>query len=239
MLTARFRCPSVSGLSASVALQTIFYFRDSVLVRHTTAIPLLLQRLRVHEDFSWMNIAFPDDGASKRFGDQFADHFPHPVVCQKLRDGASRVVRIKEGEVVGKHVVIVDDLVQSGGTLIECAKQLRQQGARKVSAYCTHVVFPRGEEVKFMSSKRRAEEVKEGADEERRAGGDVGPVTGSMAQMRVSGAEEEEETQGLFDMFWCTDSNPLVADRVRRLGAPFEVLSLAPMLVDQLLDDVA
>jgi adenine/guanine phosphoribosyltransferase-like PRPP-binding protein len=42
------------------------------------------------------------------------------VVCTKVREGDKRIVRIKEGNPEGRHVVIVDDLVQSGGTLIEC-----------------------------------------------------------------------------------------------------------------------
>jgi phosphoribosylpyrophosphate synthetase len=42
------------------------------------------------------------------------------VVCTKVREGDKRIVRLKEGHVSGHHVVIVDDLVQSGGTLIEC-----------------------------------------------------------------------------------------------------------------------
>ena len=42
------------------------------------------------------------------------------IVCAKVREGDKRIVRIKEGDPKGRHVVIVDDLVQSGGTLIEC-----------------------------------------------------------------------------------------------------------------------
>lgn len=42
------------------------------------------------------------------------------VICNKVREGDKRIVRIKEGNPEGCHVVIVDDLVQSGGTLIEC-----------------------------------------------------------------------------------------------------------------------
>lgn len=42
------------------------------------------------------------------------------VVCTKVREGDKRIVRLKEGDVAGHHVVIVDDLVQSGSTLIEC-----------------------------------------------------------------------------------------------------------------------
>ena len=42
------------------------------------------------------------------------------IVCAKVREGDQRIVRLKEGDPRGRHVVIVDDLVQSGGTLIEC-----------------------------------------------------------------------------------------------------------------------
>ncbi len=44
-----------------------------------------------------------------------------------MRDADKRIVRLKEGEPKGRHVVIVDDLVQSGGTLIECQKLLASQ----------------------------------------------------------------------------------------------------------------
>ncbi len=49
------------------------------------------------------------------------------VICTKVRDGDKRIVRLKEGEPRRRHVVIVDDLVQSGGTLIECQKLLASQ----------------------------------------------------------------------------------------------------------------
>ena len=49
------------------------------------------------------------------------------MICTKVRDGDKRIVRLKEGEPRRRHVVIVDDLVQSGGTLIECQKLLASQ----------------------------------------------------------------------------------------------------------------
>ncbi|KVI05775.1 Phosphoribosyltransferase domain-containing protein [Cynara cardunculus var. scolymus] len=88
-----------------------------------------------------ISIAFPDDGAWKRFHKQL-QHFP-VIICAKVREGDQRIVRIKEGDPKGRHVVIVDDLVQSGGTLIECQKVLAKHGAKKVSAYVTHGVFPK------------------------------------------------------------------------------------------------
>ena len=48
----------------------------------------------------------------------------------QVRDGAKRLVTIKEGDPRGRHVVIVDDLVQSGGTLIECHNVLAHMGAK-------------------------------------------------------------------------------------------------------------
>lgn len=42
-------------------------------------------------------------------------YIPLPqVVCTKVRDGDARMVQLKEGSPQGRHVVIVDDLVQSG-----------------------------------------------------------------------------------------------------------------------------
>ncbi|PKA54090.1 Ribose-phosphate pyrophosphokinase 4 [Apostasia shenzhenica] len=107
------------------ALQERFYFGDDVLPCFET-----------------------DDGAWKRFHKQL-QHFPM-IVCSKFREGDKRIVRIKEGNPVGRHVVIVDDLVQSGGTLIECQKVLASHGASKVSAYVTHGVFPEKSWERFL-----------------------------------------------------------------------------------------
>ncbi|KAF6139311.1 hypothetical protein GIB67_021521 [Kingdonia uniflora] len=100
------------------ALQERFYFGDHVLPCFETGIPLLKQRLLQLPDADNIVIAFPDDGAWKRFYKQL-QHYPM-VVCTKVREGDKRIVRLKEGNPEGRHVVIVDDLVQSGGTLIEC-----------------------------------------------------------------------------------------------------------------------
>ncbi|CAO2166233.1 unnamed protein product [Urochloa humidicola] len=130
------------------ALQERFYFGDSVLPCFESGIPLLKSRLQELPDSHNITIAFPDDGAWKRFYKQL-QHFPM-VVCNKVREGDQRIVRIKEGDPRGRHVVIVDDLVQSGGTLIECQKVLAAHGATKVSAYVTHGIFPNNSWEKFQ-----------------------------------------------------------------------------------------
>lgn len=122
------------------ALQERFYFGDNILPCFESGIPLLKSRLQQLPDSDNISIAFPDDGAWKRFHKQL-QHFPM-IVCAKVREGDQRIVRIKEGDPRGRHVVIVDDLVQSGGTLIECQKVLAAHGAAKISAYVTHGIFP-------------------------------------------------------------------------------------------------
>jgi ribose-phosphate pyrophosphokinase len=132
------------------ALQERFYFGDNILPCFESGIPLLLNRLAQCEDAENIVIAYPDEGAWKRFHGFFKGM--EEVVCTKVRDGDKRMVKLKEGEPAGRHVVIVDDLVQSGGTLIECQKLLSRLGAVKVSAYCTHGVFPGNSWKRFTAS---------------------------------------------------------------------------------------
>ncbi|CAN4087315.1 unnamed protein product [Withania somnifera] len=98
------------------ALQERFYFGDNVLPLFETGIPLLKRRLQQLPKSEKIVIAFPDDGAWKRFHKQLV-HYPS-VICTKVHEVDKRIVRLKEGNPASCHVVIVDDLVQSGGTLI-------------------------------------------------------------------------------------------------------------------------
>ena len=68
------------------------------------------------------------------------------VICTKVRDGDKRIVRLKEGEAKGRHVVIVDDLVQSGSTLLECGKLLKAQvlPSAGIPAWWQYVDWPSG-----------------------------------------------------------------------------------------------
>ncbi|XP_039142778.1 ribose-phosphate pyrophosphokinase 4-like [Dioscorea cayenensis subsp. rotundata] len=130
------------------ALQERFYFGDNVLPCFESGIPLLKNRLQELPDSDNISIAFPDEGSWKRFHQQL-QHFP-VIICTKVREGNQRFVRLKEGNPNGRHVVIVDDLVQSGSTLIECQKVLAARGAAKISAYVTHGIFPNGTWERFQ-----------------------------------------------------------------------------------------
>lgn len=135
------------------ALQERFYFKDNVIVELKSAIPLLRQRY----DESWC-VVFPDDGAAKRFGPMFPNY--SKIVCSKKRVGNKRFVEIKErrgrkldreGERTYAGYIIVDDLVQTGGTLLECAKIIKAEaGILPVHAFVTHAIFPKRSYRRFM-----------------------------------------------------------------------------------------
>jgi ribose-phosphate pyrophosphokinase len=51
------------------------------------------------------------------------------------------------GEVAGENVLIIDDMIDSGGTIVEAAKSVRKLGAKNVYVYCTHGLFSKGREL--------------------------------------------------------------------------------------------
>ena len=119
-----------------------------------TAIPLLKERIKKTNIDA---VAFPDDGAAKRFGGLFQDMDLEVIVCGKTRgEGDTRAVVIQDGDANGKNVVIVDDLVQTGGTLHECGKTLKEAGAASVNAFVTHAVFPNQSWQRFHTGGDRA-----------------------------------------------------------------------------------
>lgn len=122
------------------ALQERFYFHNNVIPILESAIPIFLSKLKESHQNEKIAIAFPDDGARKRFHTHFTD-FPL-ILCNKIRRGDKRIVEVAEGDVDGYHVFIIDDLVKTGGTLLECKRALFNSGAKKVSAFVTHAIFP-------------------------------------------------------------------------------------------------
>lgn len=124
------------------ALQIRFYANDNMTMKLMSAVNVLIEYLKT-KNMKYA-IAFPDDGAHKRFKYFFSD-FPQ-VVCSKIRDGDTRKIIIREKinwpEESIDNVIIIDDLVQSGGTLLSCAESLKQHSFKNVSAYATHAIFP-------------------------------------------------------------------------------------------------
>src|SRR6187399_2865069 len=90
------------------------------------------------------NIMFatPDVGGIKR-ARSFAKFFDAELaVCDKYRKEANKIESMRLiGEVEGKDVVLVDDLVDTAGTICKAATLLKDKGAKSVRAVCTHPVL--------------------------------------------------------------------------------------------------
>ncbi len=90
------------------------------------------------------NIMFasPDVGGIKR-ARSFAKFFDAELaVCDKYRKEANKIESMRLiGEVEGKDVILIDDLVDTAGTICKAATLLKEKGARSVRAVCTHPVL--------------------------------------------------------------------------------------------------
>lgn len=126
-------------------LQNRFYLHTGAISSLHSTVPLIKRRMMALEgEHKITALAFPDEGAQKRFGGMFEEFFEESrhVLCGKKRIGEKRIVVIQDGHCQGDHVLIIDDLVRTGGTLVACAKVLREAGATQVSAFVAHAAFP-------------------------------------------------------------------------------------------------
>jgi ribose-phosphate pyrophosphokinase len=86
--------------------------------------------------------ATPDVGGIKR-ARSFAKFFNAELaVCDKYRKEANKIESMRLiGEVEGKDVILIDDLVDTAGTICKAAALLKEKGASSVRAICTHAVL--------------------------------------------------------------------------------------------------
>ncbi|MDO5075117.1 MAG: ribose-phosphate pyrophosphokinase [Bacteroidales bacterium] len=87
-------------------------------------------------------IATPDVGGSKR-ASSYAKYFDCPmVICNKTRKRANEVDSMEViGDVEGMDVVLVDDMVDTAGTITKAADLIKSKGARSVRALATHCIM--------------------------------------------------------------------------------------------------
>lgn len=100
-------------------------------------IPYLAQ-----QDMSNVIFASPDVGGVKR-ARAYAKHFQKDlVICDKYRERANEVASMTViGNVEGADVILVDDLVDTAGTLSRAADIIIKKGANSVRALCTHPIL--------------------------------------------------------------------------------------------------
>ncbi|QIG46480.1 ribose-phosphate pyrophosphokinase [Nordella sp. HKS 07] len=119
--------------------------------------PVLVRDIKDHYDLRNTVVVSPDVGGvvraralAKRIGTPLA-------IVDKRRDrpGESEVMNII-GDVKGHSCILLDDIVDSGGTLCNAAEALLAQGAKDVAAYITHGVLSGGAVARITSSKLKS-----------------------------------------------------------------------------------
>ncbi|SDS28662.1 ribose-phosphate pyrophosphokinase [Gramella sp. MAR_2010_147] len=89
-----------------------------------------------------LTIASPDMGGSKRAYAYSKALESDVVICYKQRAKANVISHMELiGDVTGKNVVLVDDMVDTAGTLTKAADLMIERGAKSVRAICTHPVL--------------------------------------------------------------------------------------------------
>ncbi len=89
-----------------------------------------------------LTIASPDMGGSKRAYAYSKFLNCDVVICYKQREKANVISHMELiGDVTGKNVILVDDMVDTAGTLTKAADLMKERGALSVRAICTHALL--------------------------------------------------------------------------------------------------
>jgi ribose-phosphate pyrophosphokinase len=110
-------------------------------VDHLYATPVTVDYFRKLK-LNNLTVISPDPGGVER-ARSFAKKLRVPLaILDKRREDADTVeVTNVIGDVAGRAVLIVDDMIDTGGTLVRAAETLKEKGAEKVFACCVHGVF--------------------------------------------------------------------------------------------------
>ena len=114
----------------------------NVPVDHLYASMVFIDYLRQTSDLERTVIATPDVGGAKR-ANSYAKFLGVPmVICHKSRAKANEVAEMTIiGDVTDKDVILVDDIVDTAGTICKAADLMMQNGARSVRAVASHAVL--------------------------------------------------------------------------------------------------
>ena len=117
------------------------------------AAPVMVRDIKERYELSNLMVVSPDVGGVVR-ARALAKRIDAPIaICDKRRErpGESEVMNVI-GDVRGKRCILVDDIVDSGGTLCNAAEALLEKGATEVIAYITHGVLSGGAVARIQNS---------------------------------------------------------------------------------------
>ena len=110
-------------------------------VDHLFASTIFLPHVQ-HLKLDNLTIASPDMGGSKRAYAYAKALESDVVICYKQREKANVISHMELiGDVKGQNVILVDDMVDTAGTLTKAADMMIERGALSVRAICTHAIL--------------------------------------------------------------------------------------------------
>jgi ribose-phosphate pyrophosphokinase len=118
------------------------------------ASPLMVRDIKERFDLDKIAVVSPDVGGVAR-ARGLAKRIDAPLAIidkRRERPNESEVMNVI-GEVSGKTCILVDDIVDSGGTLVNAAEALHEKGAKDVYAYISHGVLSGGAVARITASK--------------------------------------------------------------------------------------
>jgi ribose-phosphate pyrophosphokinase len=165
------------------------------------AVPILTRDIKEHYDTKNVMVVSPDVGGVVRARSLAKRLDCLIAIVDKRRDrpGESEVMNII-GDVDGKDCILIDDIVDSGGTLCNAAEALLKNGATSVTAYITHGVL---------------------------SGGAVARINGSaLKELVITDSIRPTEATEQSDRIRVLPIAPLVGEAIRRIADESSVSSL-------------
>lgn len=119
------------------------FFSKDVPVDHLYARPVFIEFFKQNFNPDEFMIVAPDAGAGK-WAESYAQRLGNRPVAiaykTRVAPNEAEIIRV-EGDFAGKKVLIVDDIIDTGGTIFGVAKWLHKKGAAQILAFCTHGLF--------------------------------------------------------------------------------------------------
>ena len=170
LLTLDLHAPQIQGFSSNLPIDQLS-FR-----------PALVNSLKNKEIRC---VVAPDIGAVKR-AEEYANVLgvELSIISKKRNSETSVELQHFIGDVKNKNVIIIDDMTESGGTLIQAAKACKEQGASKVNCAVTHGCFT------DIGILRLIDSFKEGLIEKLYVSNSVNYLNGWIDQYEITGLEE-------------------------------------------------
>jgi len=146
-----------AGASKIIAVDihsTVGFKHFTIKTKNVSAIPDLVQYFK---KLSLKNplVISPDQGGKERtkeFARTFGSEY---IALEKKRDRKTGRVQIKTknaNEVVGRDVILVDDMISTGGSIINATRFLKKQKCKRVYVACTHALLMNGAEKKIRKA---------------------------------------------------------------------------------------